>query len=176
MPEAFYDLTTRARDTYQARPYWVMTDEVLKASTENFGSLYAKFTNAAFRVLGTVPEDYVVRMPFYNRQYKAIRDRLIREYSQGMRRRTALAAALVAQPPLLVLDEALNGLDPPSAARVVQALRAACDAGQAVLLSTHVLDTLERIADRVVMLQDGAVLADVPAAELDRVRGLFAPH
>lgn len=100
-------------------------------------------------------------------------DRLIREYSQGMRRRTALAAAMVAKPALLVLDEALNGLDPPSAARVVSALRAACDAGQAVLLSTHVLDTLERIADRVVMLKDGLVRADVPAGELDAVRGLF---
>jgi ABC-2 type transport system ATP-binding protein len=100
-------------------------------------------------------------------------DRLIREYSQGMRRRTALAAALVAKPSLLVLDEALNGLDPPSAARVVRALRAACDAGQAVLLSTHVLDTLERIADRVVMLTNGRVRADVPASELDAVRGLF---
>lgn len=100
-------------------------------------------------------------------------DRLIREYSQGMRRRTALAAAMVAKPSLLVLDEALNGLDPPSAARVVSALRAACDAGQAVLLSTHVLDTLERIADRIVMLSDGRVRADVPASDLDRVRGLF---
>jgi ABC-2 type transport system ATP-binding protein len=103
-------------------------------------------------------------------------DRLIREYSQGMRRRTALAAALVARPPLLVLDEALNGLDPPSAARVVRALQAACADGQAVLLSTHVLDTLERIADRVIMLAAGEVLADVPASELDRVRGLFDPH
>lgn len=103
-------------------------------------------------------------------------NRLIREYSQGMRRRTALAAALVAKPPLLVLDEALNGLDPPSAARVVRALEAACANGQAVLLSTHVLDTLERIADRVVMLAAGEVLADVPADQLDRVRGLFDPH
>lgn len=100
-------------------------------------------------------------------------DRLIREYSQGMRRRTALAAAMVSKPSLLVLDEALNGLDPPSAARVVAALRTACDAGQAVLLSTHVLDTLERIADRVVMLVDGRVRADVAATELDAVRGLF---
>ncbi len=100
-------------------------------------------------------------------------DRLIREYSQGMRRRTALAAAMVAKPALLVLDEALNGLDPPSAARVVSTLRAACDAGQAVLLSTHVLDTLERIADRIVMLTDGRVRADVPASDLEQVRGLF---
>ena len=100
-------------------------------------------------------------------------DRVIREYSQGMRRRTALAAALVAQPPLLVLDEALNGLDPPSAARVVTALKAACEAGQAVLLSTHVLDTLERIADRVIMLRRGRVVADAPASALPELRELF---
>ena len=100
-------------------------------------------------------------------------DRLIREYSQGMRRKTALACAMVAAPPLLILDEALNGLDPPSAARVVGALRAACTAGAAVLLSTHVLDTLERVADRIVMITDGRVVADVPSSELDRIRDLF---
>ena len=100
-------------------------------------------------------------------------DRLIREYSQGMRRKTALACALVAKPPLLVLDEALNGLDPPSAARVVSALAAACQNGQSVLLSTHVLDTLEKVADRIVMVAAGTVLADVGVDELDRVRGLF---
>lgn len=102
-------------------------------------------------------------------------DRLIREYSQGMRRKTALACAMVARPAVLVLDEALNGLDPPSAARVVRALRAACEQGASVLLSTHVLDTLERVADRVVMLSAGRVAADVPVAELPRVRGMFEP-
>ena len=100
-------------------------------------------------------------------------DRLIQEYSQGMRRKTALAAAMVAAPPVLVLDEALNGLDPPSAARVVGALRAACDAGAAVILSTHVLDTLEKIADRLIMIQKGRVLADLPGTEMDRIRELF---
>ena len=101
-------------------------------------------------------------------------DRLIREYSQGMRRRTALACAMVARPPLLVLDESLNGLDPPSAERVIAALRTACGAGSAVLLSTHVLDTLERVADRVVMIERGAVAADVPASRLPELRARFA--
>ncbi len=100
-------------------------------------------------------------------------DRTIREYSQGMRRKTALACAMVAKPPLLVLDEALNGLDPPSAERVVAALTRACDEGQAVLLSTHVLDTLERVADRVVMIEAGRVVADVPATRLPELRARF---
>lgn len=87
-------------------------------------------------------------------------DRLIREYSQGMRRKTALAAAVVSKPGVLILDEALNGLDPPSSARVKARLKRACDEGAAVLLSTHVLETVERLADRVIMLAHGRVVAD----------------
>jgi len=103
-------------------------------------------------------------------------DRLIREYSQGMRRKTAIAAAIVASPPALVLDEALNGLDPPSAIRVREDLRARCAGGAAVLLSTHALDTLVRVADRVVMLVRGRVVADARTAELgpEGVERLFA--
>jgi ABC-2 type transport system ATP-binding protein len=100
-------------------------------------------------------------------------ERLIREYSQGMRRKTALACAMVSKPPLLVLDEALNGLDPPSALRVGDALRQACVEGATVLLSTHVLETLERLADRVVMIECGQIVADLPATEIDTVRERF---
>jgi ABC-2 type transport system ATP-binding protein len=95
-------------------------------------------------------------------------ERLIREYSQGMRRKTALAAAILAKPPVLILDEALNGLDPPSAARVKRRLRALCDAGACVLLSTHVLDTAERLADRVLVISNGEIVAD---EVLDRENG-----
>ncbi len=93
-------------------------------------------------------------------------DRLIREYSQGMRRRTALAAAVLAKPDVLVFDEALNGLDPPSAARVKEHLADLCKGGCAVLLSTHVLETVERIAHRVIMLAHGQVVADERTADI----------
>lgn len=93
-------------------------------------------------------------------------DRLIREYSQGMRRKTALAAAMVSDPPVLLLDEALNGLDPPSAARVKGELRRRCDAGASVIFSTHVLETVERVTDRVILLRRGRVERDVKTADL----------
>jgi len=102
-------------------------------------------------------------------------DRLIREYSQGMRRRTALAAAVIGRPPVLVLDEALNGLDPPSAARVKAQLRALCEDGACVLLSTHVLETVEKLADRVVMLAQGRVVADEVVGDQD-LEAMFLEH
>lgn len=100
-------------------------------------------------------------------------ERLIREYSQGMRRRTALGAAMIGQPDVLLLDEALNGLDPPSAARVKARLREAVDRGQTVLLSTHVVETVQSVADRVVMLAHGRVVADERTEDLGE-KGLEA--
>lgn len=93
-------------------------------------------------------------------------DRLIREYSQGMRRKTALAAALLGEPEVLVLDEAINGLDPPSAAVVKAELRRRVDRGATVLLSTHVVETVAAVTDRVVMLAHGRVVADVRPQDL----------
>ncbi|MFK7930634.1 MAG: ABC transporter ATP-binding protein [Myxococcota bacterium] len=93
-------------------------------------------------------------------------DRLIREFSQGMRRKAALAAALLGDPAVLVLDESLNGLDPPSAARVKALLRRRVDAGATVVLSTHVVDTVEKVADRVVMLAHGSVVADERTSDM----------
>jgi ABC-2 type transport system ATP-binding protein len=96
--------------------------------------------------------------------------RLIREYSQGMRRKTALACALVARPPVLVLDEALNGLDPASAERVIGVLNTLRQDGTTVILSTHVLDTLERVADRIVLMAGGRVVVDGTVEVLPDVR------
>ena len=99
-------------------------------------------------------------------------DRQIREYSQGMRRKTAIACALVAKPKLLILDESLNGLDPPSAIRVLDALNELCQQGSAILLSTHVLDTLEKVASRIIMMRDGKIALDAPA-QIDQFKKLF---
>lgn len=85
---------------------------------------------------------------------------LISGYSQGMKQKVALIAALLHRPRLLVLDEPLNGLDPRSARVVKDLLRnLAAREGVGVLFSTHVLEIAEAICDRVVILNRGAVLA-----------------
>ena len=88
----------------------------------------------------------------------------IRSYSQGMRKRLALAAALLRTPDLLVLDEPTNGLDPQGIRLVRRLVREECDRGAAVLISSHQLDEIERICDQVVLLADGRVCASGPTA------------
>ena len=95
---------------------------------------------------------------------------LISGYSQGMKQKVALIAALLHRPKLLVLDEPLNGLDPRSARVVKDLLRnLATNEGVGVLFSTHVLEIAQAICDRVVILSGGSVLAmDSVAALRDR--------
>ncbi|MFC3689977.1 ATP-binding cassette domain-containing protein [Aquipuribacter hungaricus] len=86
-------------------------------------------------------------------------DRRAGSYSLGMRQRVALAAALVARPRVLVLDEPATGLDPTGMHWLRGRLRAFADAGGAVLLSSHLLGDVEHVADDVVVLVDGRVVA-----------------
>ncbi len=86
------------------------------------------------------------------------REALTRELSKGLGQRLALQAALLHDPRALVLDEPTDGLDPESRASVLAEVRRLADQGRAVLLSSHVLDEVEQIADRSVILVDGRVV------------------
>ena len=92
--------------------------------------------------------------------------RTIEGYSLGMRQKTAVIAALLHSPPLLLLDEPLNGLDPASTRTLKDLLREHASAGGGVLVSTHLLDVAERLCDRVVILRAGRVIAQGTLAEL----------
>jgi ABC-2 type transport system ATP-binding protein len=89
-----------------------------------------------------------------------------RELSFGMRQRVGLAAALVGPVELVLLDETLNGLDPHAARAARATLRAAADRGAAVAMSTHLLGVAERMCDRVLVMNDGKLVADRRGAEL----------
>jgi ABC-2 type transport system ATP-binding protein len=93
-------------------------------------------------------------------------DRTIEGYSLGMRQKTAIAAALLHSPPLLLLDEPLNGLDPPATRLLKELLREHARAGGGVLVSTHLLDVAERLCDRVVIVRAGCVVAEGTLASL----------
>jgi len=86
-------------------------------------------------------------------------DRRIGTYSKGMRQRIKVAAALVHDPPVLVLDEPFNGMDPRQRLHMFELLRQMAGEGRTVLLSSHILEEVERVADSVLVIYAGRLAA-----------------
>lgn len=102
---------------------------------------------------------------------QAAAHRIAKTYSGGMRRRLDLAASLVASPPVLFLDEPTTGLDPTSRAGMWEAIGELVKGGMTVLLTTQYLEEADRLADRIVVIDAGRVIAVGTAAELKSAVG-----
>lgn len=87
-------------------------------------------------------------------------------YSLGMRQRLGIAAALLGDPPMLLFDEPVNGLDPEGIQWIRGLLRDLADEGRAVLVSSHLMGELEGTADHLVVIGRGRLLADTPVKDL----------
>ncbi|QLQ11614.1 MAG: ATP-binding cassette domain-containing protein [Nocardioidaceae bacterium] len=93
-------------------------------------------------------------------------DRRVRDYSLGMRQRLGIATALAGDPDLLILDEPANGLDPAGIRWMRDLLRGFADRGGTVLLSSHLLGEIEVIADDIVVIGNGRIVAQGTKADL----------
>ena len=96
----------------------------------------------------------------------AVKRRKAGGYSLGMRQRLGIAAALLGDPPVLIMDEPFNGMDPEGIAWMRTFLRALAAEGRAVLVSSHLMSELQDTADHLVVAGRGKVIADRPVAEL----------
>jgi len=122
-------------------------------------------------------------------QLTDVADRKLGGFSKGMRQRTKVAAALVHDPRVLVLDEPLNGTDPVQRVRLIDLFRRLGSDGRTVIVSSHILEEVERVSDRVIAIVDGRLaaagdvgairraMADIPyrvRVDVDRGRDLAA--
>ncbi|MBT6157340.1 MAG: ABC transporter ATP-binding protein [Planctomycetaceae bacterium] len=100
-------------------------------------------------------------------------DRKLGSYSKGMRQRIKLAQAIVHDPDVVVLDEPLNGVDPVGRAQLVRVFRQLADAGKAILISSHILDEMDTLADQVMFICRGRMLA---SGTLEEIREMLEDH
>ena len=96
-------------------------------------------------------------------------DDRLKDYSLGMRQRLALAAALLKEPTLLILDEPTNGLDLAGIVEMRTLIRSLGDQGHGVLLSSHQLNEVQLVCDRVGVIRNGRMVAEGPVAEIRRL-------
>ncbi|MCO5173751.1 MAG: ABC transporter ATP-binding protein [Trueperaceae bacterium] len=163
------------------------------------GEPVAATSVAARRSIGLVPQDLAIypdlnareNLAFFGRLYglggkelarrcDAVLDtvglldragQLVREYSGGMKRRLNIAAGLLHEPKLLILDEPTVGVDPQSRNAILETIELLADGGLAVLYTTHYMEEAERLCDRIGIVDDGRLVAEGTRAELVRLVG-----
>ena len=97
----------------------------------------------------------------------------LRACSKGTRQRAKLAQAIVHDPQILILDEPLVGIDPSGRVEILNLLRRFCDRGRTIVLSSHILEDIESLTDRVVLMAAGRVLA---SGSVRHIRTLLSEH
>ncbi|MEL6298579.1 MAG: ABC transporter ATP-binding protein [Pseudomonadota bacterium] len=129
--------------------------------------IYDKLTPAEYLAFvaglwGIAPEDAKARADdlFGWLGLEDVRDQRCQGFSKGMRQKVALAGALIHDPKLLILDEPLTGLDAGSARQVKAVLREHAERGVTIILTTHILEVAERMADRIAVIANGRLAAE----------------
>ncbi len=94
-------------------------------------------------------------------------DSPIKSYSHGMKQKICVIGALIHEPKVWILDEPLTGLDPKSAKELKELMREHCEKGNVVFFSSHVLEVVEKLCDRIAIIKNGEIIATFTMAELE---------
>jgi ABC-2 type transport system ATP-binding protein len=138
---------------------------LLDASAQHAGRTGREILTIAQRTMG-LPKFRVEEMLDRVSLTEAEAGRRVRNYSLGMRQRLGIATALIGEPQVLILDEPANGLDPAGIRWMRDLLRGYADQGGTVLLSSHLLHEIEVIADDLVLIGSGRIVAQGTKADL----------
>ncbi len=103
---------------------------------------------------------------FFDLSFETLSDKLLGAYSKGMRRKVVITAALLHNPPVVFFDEPLDGLDANAAVGFKALIQTLAKEGKSIVYSSHILDVVERVCDRVIIIDQGCIRVDGPPAEL----------
>ena len=153
---------------------------LLDASAQHAGRTGRETLTIAAQLMGLRPERVQEMLELVSLTPTEA-SRRVRDYSLGMRQRLGIAAALIGDPHVLILDEPANGLDPAGIRWMRDLLRGYANRGGTVLLSSHLLHEIEVVADDIVMIGHGRVVSQGTKTELLRaagttVRAVDTPH
>jgi ABC-2 type transport system ATP-binding protein len=146
---------------------------LLDASAQHAGRSGREILAIAARTIG-MPKSRVDEMLARVSLTEEEAGRRVRDYSLGMRQRLGIATALIGDPEVLILDEPANGLDPAGIRWMRDLLRGFADQGGTVLLSSHLLHEIEVIADDIVVIGNGRIVAHGTKEELLASAGVMA--
>lgn len=133
------------------------------------GLEFLHFISAAKRIAPASQHTEVQQwLKFFDLSAKSME--LIKNYSHGMRRKISLAAALIGSPQILLLDEATNGLDPESSFKFKEYLKKFCNEGGSMLFSSHIIETVEHLCDRIIILHQGKLRKELDREEWQGLR------
>jgi ABC-2 type transport system ATP-binding protein len=103
---------------------------------------------------------------FFDLSFETLTDKLLGAYSKGMRRKVVITAALLHNPPVVFFDEPLDGLDANAAVGFKALIQTLAREGKTIVYSSHILDVVERVCDRVIIIDKGRLLVDGRPDEL----------
>jgi ABC-2 type transport system ATP-binding protein len=109
---------------------------------------------------------------FFDLSFQTLTEKLLGAYSKGMRRKVVITAALLHNPSVVFFDEPLDGLDANAAVGFKALIQTLAREGKAIVYSSHILDVVERVCDRVIIIDKGRLLLDGPPDELVAARGV----
>lgn len=125
---------------------------------------HMRFIAMAYQTMDSFEErarDLLERFDLYSR-----RDDLVLSLSKGMKQKLAIACAFVHEASAVLLDEPLIGIDPKGVHELKEMITSSRNAGKSILISTHMLDTAERLCDRIIILRSGTIIAEGSLSEL----------
>ncbi|MBO4262628.1 MAG: YwaF family protein [Clostridia bacterium] len=128
-----------------------------------------EYVNYIADLYGVSKEDRTARIDEYVRNFNLERsfDNQIKTYSHGMKQKITIMSALVHNPKLWILDEPLTGLDPESIFQVKECMKKHAQAGNIVFFSSHIIDVVERICDRIAIIKGGHILCERSVKEIE---------